>query len=145
MAEQMSMHGVHPRVRFPWWGWLRYGSGSGKPDLRCSGLLPQGSLGVLLQLELARGEILLSQFEMWTWALNNAFVPEGYSGCEDAEQKQRLGTLDQAVIEASWERMFNLCSGDDEFWGQRSNRWIQACFPVLRESDVRGCKRFTAR
>jgi hypothetical protein len=143
-------------VSTPWWGWHSWGGKRcGRPDLRSSGLTTRGERSTLIELNLAASHVLLSQFEMWVaGALKDQLLEECEADARFYCFKERrviypqfpggrAPTSDEKG--ASWERIFDLDFGGDEWWGPREGRWIQACYPVLRLADVVSVKRFVAR
>jgi hypothetical protein len=154
LTEQLNTR-LGTSVVTPWWGWHSWGGKRcGRPDLRSTAHMPRGAKSTLLELKLAASEVLLSQFEMWIRALNDDRVPE--SEADDSvycvEERRivypqfpqgREPTNEER--RASWERMFDLDFGCDQWWGPREERWIQACYPLLRLADVVSVQRFVAR
>lgn len=142
---------VGASVTTPWWGWHSWGKRHGRPDLRYADHMPRGTKSVRLELMIDSNEVVLSQFEMWIWVLDGGFVPERQA--EDSRYSVREKRLiypqgrkpTARERRSSWQRIFDLRCGSVHYWGRHSERWIQACYPVLRISDVVSTKLFVAR
>lgn len=138
-------------VKTPWWGWHSWGKRNGRPDLRCGNHMPRGTKSILLELMINSNEVVLSQFDMWNWALDGEFVPARQAEVWHYSVKERRRIYPQGHVPTakerrlSWQRIFDLRSGSVHYWGRHSERWIQACFPVLRVSDVVSTKLFVAK
>jgi len=122
----------------PLWLWVRYGERNPRPDLRCGWHLPRGEQGVLLTLEIPRERVLLSQFEMWNWVLNGYYVPfvEPDGRGEGNSPEKTL---------ASWDRIFELDFGDEEWWGPVESRQIQGCTPWIERSEIQDVLPFVSK
>lgn len=132
---------------YPIWGWFRYSESTSRPDLRCKWLLPRGTRGCLLKIDIPDSEVLLSQFEMWTWVMRGQLLP---LNCDDKQCScnnisKTPHDINSRKVSDSWEAIFDLNAGCEMFWGLRDSRAIQACFPVLRIEHVKDIRLFTAR
>ena len=73
MADQMERRLKVPRPSkdaMPIWAWYQWEGKRSKPDLRSAGHVPQGGKGVRLELQVADGRVLLSDFDLWHYVLN---------------------------------------------------------------------------
>ncbi len=89
-------------------------------------------------MEIPTSRILLSDFEAWHAVLNDWFLSwnESEDDAFDRGNDQRSEEARHALIEESWNRIFDL-EGGDPFWrGQPKERAIQATFWSLERSDV---------
>lgn len=145
MSTQLGQFAESSDPSLPVWAWYSYEGSRHAPDLRRTWHLPRGSDGVLLELQVARDRLLLSQFEMWTWVMAQRFVPLDYWDWKRAELRVRHNKLKRIDIERSWCRIFDLRSGNRNFWGPYCRRSIQACLQSIKAQDVTSVKRFTAR
>lgn len=150
MTDKLN-ESIYTEVKAPWWGWHSWGKQNGRPDLRCDGHMPRGTESRLLELMLDPNEILLSHFEMWLRVLDDELVTQ----CGSDAPYYSLGAKRMIYPQghkpslkeklASWEQIFDLNFGCVIYWGRHSERWVQACFPLLRLSDVASAKPFVAR
>lgn len=145
ICQQMSQRiGYKMRVP-PIWVWYKYGGIHKKPDMRHSGYLPKGTKGVCIELEVEREDVLLSQFEMWNWILNQEYVPyDNREYCKIIQRKVQ-NALTHSEVMASWSRIFDLTFGAEEFWGGVTARWIQGCLPSIKLDWVKKVYPFHAK
>jgi hypothetical protein len=152
MARELTHRvGPPPRgVRLPLWAWVK------RPDLRSGAHLPRGSRGVLLELELPRRAVLLSDFERFHAVLNRHYL--ACSAADDARFEQRLARAGgrrhwpytralRPRVEASWSRVFGFTTRvrDPAYYGPAEEATVQAVFWELHEAQVVGTRAFTAR
>lgn len=155
IAGQMRLRLPPLHARFPLWGWcLWQGLGRPRPDLRASGHLARGTPGVRVEFDIPKDKVLLSDFDAWHCVLNKRFL----SLTED-EDNAFAAELESARVQdrwpypepfrsrvvSSWQRIFDLEAGEEEWWGAPSERSIQATFWELELSQVRHIDHFTAR
>ena len=115
MASQLRLRVGHPpdKIVYPIWVWRFFnGTKNPRPDLRTKCLLPKGTAGVLLELDLPEEQVLLSNFDAWHAVLNNH-----HHSLNDAEyeKNEALAAVkgrnhpDLVMLkEASWQRIFDL-------------------------------------
>lgn len=146
IAEQLAARLGIPAQRPPVWAWHSYdGEAKRRPDLRRSAHLPTGTRGVRIELRAPAELALLSDFRKWHCVLN------GHYCCLDAAEDARIEALDKAgnlsrgMVVGSWQRIFDLTSGAEGWWGPRDARAIQACLPRIKLDWVRRVDHFTAR
>ena len=115
MANQLRVRVGHPppSATYPIWVWKYcYGTLKPRPDLRTRCLLPKGTAGVLLELDLPENQVLLSNFDAWHAILNNHHYSPNDAEYEKIEALSALkGSNHPDLIqlkEASWERIFDL-------------------------------------
>jgi hypothetical protein len=152
MARELARRvGPPPRgVRLPLWAWVE------RPDLRSGAHLPRGSRGVLLELELPRRAVLLSNFERFHAVLNRHYL--ACSAADEARFEQRLASSGgrqrwpyaRAIrprVEASWSRVFSFAARVREpaYYGPAEEATVQAVLWELHEEQVVGARAFTAR
>lgn len=120
MANQMTER-LGPGNSYPVWAWYQYNNHKKRiPDLRSSGHLGKGTKGVRLEFWMYQNEILLSDFSLWHYPLNNIYL-----GDDDKIEKEINKYLHtnkppeiQRKIEESWCKIFNL--------KRKTNKIIQA-------------------
>lgn len=152
MARELAHRvGPPPRgVRLPLWAWVK------RPDLRSGAHLPRGSRGVLLELELPRQAVLLSDFERFHAVLNRHYL--ACSAEDEARFERRLARAGgrphwpyapsiRPRVEASWSRIFRFAPRvrDPAYYGPTEEAPVQAVFWELREEQVVDSRIFTAR
>jgi len=143
MADKMLEMGITNKRTFPVWAWYAYGGKRKKPDLRCSGHLPRDTKGACVEFEACDSEVLLSNFDHWHCVLNNWYLYKDEE--EDAYFKKYPHLLTETVVRKSWDRMFDLTFGSEDFWGTVNERPIQACVPIVYNHQIRKVVRFIAR
>jgi hypothetical protein len=115
MAEQMKARiGSPPEgVDYPIWVW-RYFQGFQRmrPDLRARCLLPRGTQGIRVELEIPDEKVLLSDFDSWHSVLNNHHYSTGddeYQEIEDLILRKGLNHPEvERLKRESWQRIFDL-------------------------------------
>jgi hypothetical protein len=120
-----------------------------KPDLRRK-YGKSGELNVLIECEIRRDRVLLSDHDSWHVILNNGYF--AHSEAEDDEWYRRLSagemSKDQAEVEKrkSWERVFDLeAIRANPEWHGKGPLQIQVTCRELYLSEVRSHRFFTAR
>ena len=159
MANQMHDRIEHPPPRgvsIPIWAWQQYdGSQRKRPDLRSAGHLPSGTRGYRIGFTIPEDHVLLSDFEMWHYALNYSFLAPSESDAETFDQLHPNLTCswhdpptDQDVdyaIKNSWHRMFDLDWNDPCISLPKDQKSIQATLWQLEKSWVTTVEEFVAR
>lgn len=134
----------------PLWAWYQYaGSRRRKPDLRSGGYLPKGERGVRLELEMDERAVLLSDFDLWHYVLNDWYLPASVEDAETfaawlAQGAEPEGPHRQAIV-ASWRRIFAIEWAARGIAEAKSDKAIQATFWELRLENVRQVQAFVAR
>ena len=112
---------------------------------------------MLLELGVSPDRVLLSDFELWHYALNYWYLPATIREGEAFEKKVESRGLsfykDKPLPDASlheeivrsWERIFDLDFAEPELASPRKGKSIQATLWELRASDVQSVREFTAR
>jgi len=151
MRPRLSPH----HAGFSLWGWYQWqGTKQCQPDLRASGHLAKGLLGVRIEVELPEASILLSDFNSWHCVLNRCYL-----SINEQEDESFVRELERAGVEqrwpypepfhlrvvSSWQRIFDLEAGDVKWWGPLSQRSIQATFWELTVPQIRRVHIFRAR
>jgi hypothetical protein len=139
MVRQMDFRGLVKPVKeakYPFWAWYKYSAEKAKPDLRHAAHAPRGTKCVCLELELPDNSVLLSNFDLWHFVLNNRPI------LPDENWEQLCDEFDsfppdkqEMVKQKSWETIFY--DFDDSP--------IQATFWKLELQTVRDVRFFTAR
>ena len=145
MAKQMTERIGTDQQKCPTFAWYKYFEKHRKPDLRQSCHLPPGIPGIRVELEIDEEKILLSQFEMWNSILNRDYISENERDNQKYCELVDTGKGTNKMIVDSWDRIFDLQFGDWRWWGERSERGIQACIGSVSIEQVRKIDFFIAR
>ena len=159
IADQMRERIGKPSsacISIPIWAWQQYdGIRRKRPDLRSSGHLPTGTRGYRIGFTIADASVLLSDFELWHYALNYWYLPTSESDAEafdTCHQNLRCSWSnpppDQRVnsaIKHSWQRMFDLDWHDPYVTAPNDQKSIQATLWQLEVSWVTIVDEFVAR
>ena len=159
MAIQMRDRIGRPpstRVSIPIWAWQQYdGTHKKRPDLRCSGHLPVGTRGYRIGFVAPENHVLLSDFDLWHYALNYWYLASSESDAEvfdkhhpNLECTWSAPPADHQIdsaIKRSWHRMFDLDWHDPYVTGRKNEKSIQATLWQLDESWVTTVDEFVAR
>ncbi len=163
LADRMdAMIGGRPsKMSLPLWAWQQCNNAANaRPDLRSSGYLPRGTQGVRIEFEIDKGDVVLSDFELWHFVMNGHYIADNEEDCDafDASVAKKwrysgcwsgkLSSSHRRRIKASWEKIFDLDSVRDEKWHGPSGRdaaAIQATVWFIDIGMVRQVDEFTAR
>lgn len=120
---------------YPIWVWKR------RVNRNESSLLPKGTKGVILTLEIPDEQILWSDFNFWHHVLNNWSI----TGSEEEDIR-----LDESGedFRYTWERIFDFDwyrNADPEWVGELNEEWIQGVTPKITMDMVRKVTRFIAK
>ncbi len=150
MAGELRKKVRPPRgVKLPLWAWVA------RPDLRTAAHLPAGARGALLELEIPRAQVLISDFERFHAVLNRHYLPRGQADDERFERAAARASAGawpfdrrlRAMVEKSWRRIFSQAASmrDARYWGPPALAPLQAVFWELPRDAVRSSKYFSAR
>lgn len=133
---------------YPIWGWYINSGSNKKPDLRRSAYGKPGKQMVCMRLEIPDNKVLLSDFDLWHYVLNNWYLGDSTNVTELDDEWKWLETLSeverQKKIEESWDDIFNI---GEEFINTFSTfgDYIQATFWELHLDYVEDVQIFRAR
>ncbi len=160
MTRQMRQRIGPPPTRDskPIWAWYQWrGDRQRKPDLRCGGHLERGQKGVRVEFAVEDSRVLLSDFDLWHFALNYWYLPTSEADGDVFERKlaaegQSFFTTKplpieryHRAIEASWNRIFDLDFLGEGITSPRKQKCLQACLWEVFLADVTDVTEFTAR
>lgn len=152
LIKQLNKKDEKPEnVQLPIWAWFRFNGKEKKPDLRHSCYGYRGDKMVCLELEIPDDKVLLSDFDLWHFPLNNwwlddCFYPNyGEEEHDKAHQWFKTLTKEEQIKEKekSWEQIFNIEPFEND-WILRG-KYVQAVFWELRIEDIKKVQFFTAR
>lgn len=149
-AQMRKRLGAGATQGYPVWVWYQYSDASHRrPDLRHTAHLPKGVQGVRIELEVPEDKLLLSDFELWHYPLNNWYLPCSEADGERFEQSLAKSGPSPSRIqkekEKSWERVLDLEFSDPDIAEERSKKSIQACLWEVTLDQVVNVDTFTAR
>lgn len=138
-------------VDYPIWAWYRFNGKEKKPDLRHSCYGCRGEKMVCLELEIPDEHVLLSDFDLWHFPLNNwwlydCFKPDfGEKEWDEAHEEFAKLSKDEQIRrkEKSWERIFDIEPFEND-WIVKG-KYVQAIFWELKLEYVKKVQYFTAR
>ena len=138
MMKQMN-HRIegYNGIDYPIWVWKR------RVNRNESALLPKGTKGVILTLEIPEDQILWSEFEGWHFVLNNDPFTES-----EEEWKIYLENKDSFPVEKTWTKIFDfelLRSLDNSWNGKFDEEWIQGVTPKITMDMIKKVTRFIAK
>ncbi|MEZ4755133.1 MAG: DUF3841 domain-containing protein [Bdellovibrionota bacterium] len=140
---------------YPIWAWYqRYSAEKAMPDLRHSEYRSIDTPSVRVEISVKNTRVLLSDFILWNFALNNWQIPKSTADSENWEKllekighanKHKSGDLPEKfkrALKKSWRRIFQEIILPDHLPDTKSHldKSIQACLWEIRIEDVR---RFT--
>ncbi|MFZ2488784.1 MAG: DUF3841 domain-containing protein [Anaerolineae bacterium] len=133
MKEQMIRRIGEPPLPGvnPVWGWYQYQSArKRRPDLRQAAHVKSGEKAVRLALELPDAGVLLSDFDLWHYVLNDWHLP--------------LHEQDQSA-DNQWEKIFDLDWYAEGIADPREQKSIQATFWSIEYAAIREMTWFIGR
>lgn len=157
MAEQMTQRlGLPPTgCELPIWAWYQWlNVKRAKPDLRTGGFLPAGQIGVRICLMIDEQQVLLSDFDLWHYVLNQWYLGTTLADMEAFEvqygqinnaHQTGLPTAAQQKIHASWQRIFDVDWHSPGIADPKPAKSLQATIWEVRLEQVVSCETFIAR
>ncbi len=159
MMQQMDKCiGVRPFPDcYPVWAWYQYNDAKRKkPDLRRCAHLQKGLKGVRIEIEKNDKNILLSDFDLWHFPLNqwnisdneeedNAFdkMLEEEEG-ENARFSHLPSTIKKQIVK-TWDKIFDMDYSEEYATLPKECKSIQATFWTLSVDEIVKVEYFTAR
>lgn len=158
IAEMEQRLGKRPQPNsYPIWAWYQWqDSQKRKPDLRFRGIGNKGEKSVLLEIEKANNQVLLSDFELWHSVLNEWCITDNEleddlfnqalarAGVEFCDKYAYPTELRQQMI-ASWQKIFDMDYCSEYSSHPFEQKSIQATFWRLSLEEVRNVRFFTAK
>ena len=159
IADQMRERIGQPpsaRTSVPIWAWQQYdGIHRKRPDLRSSGHLPVGTRGYRIGFTAPDELVLLSDFELWHYALNYWYLATSeldaeafnskYSNLRCSWVSPPTSRQVDSTIKLSWDRIFDLDWHDQYVTGPMNEKSIQATLWQLDIKWVTTVDEFVAR
>jgi len=150
MRHQMARRLPGYQGDWPVWVWVKWDKTSPRPDISAEGHFPHGQKGVMLECLIPQESVLISDFELWHFVMNNQYLSLSEAESEKWEARAASGTITPATLleekEKSWEKIFDFTSPRDPDWiGDKSEAQLQGCIESLRLDQIVTVTPFTAR
>ena len=165
MGQQMLSAGLMPPegVHYPVWAWYQWEGIRKRRDMREGGHAKRGERIVQLTVEIEDKDILLSDFDLFHYVINDWYLPVnekddlafeakheslGYSFRDLQDHDIQTEEMNQLrdEIRASWNRALLLDIEDDGWlYGRNEKKSIQATFWELRLDQVKKAEVFIAK
>ena len=147
---QMTQRVEKPKKnkQYPVWAWFQHeNQNKRRPDLRKTGSLPSGTVGYRIEIEKDLKDILLSDFELWHYVLNEwCFVlSEEDDEKFEKEKKNKSHEYIKSRMEKSWEKIFDMDFHLKDYALPFQEKSIQATFWELKLEEVIKVDKFIAR
>ena len=138
-------------IQYPIWAWYRFNSKEKKPDLRHSCYGVHGDKMVCLELEVPDEKVLLTDFDLWHFVLNDWWLDQCFYDEYSEDEYDRNHAIFNALSEEeqrtekekSWEQILNIEPYEND-WIARG-QYVQAVFWELKKEYVKKVQFFTAR
>ena len=145
LSRQMeSRIGSAPEnVRYPVWAWHQWEGKRKRMDQRLSGYAERGTPLVHITFEAEPDFFLLSDFDMWHIVLANQYVARNEAEWDMFYENNPHP--DQADVEPSWERIFDLSQYTPDWDCEPEKKSIQATLWQIEMSQVKKVEHFLAK
>lgn len=134
-------------VSYPIWAWYRRDGKEKKPDLRSSGYETSGVKCVCIELEIPDEKVLLSDFDLWNYVLNNWWLDDSKSEEEYDKLYEWFDVLPyeerERMKRESWKKIFDITPERSDWYCK--GEYVQAIFWELKREYVKKIQYFTAR
>ena len=161
---QWLMHKMNEKIGepefpecYPIWAWFQYHNVKRrKPDLRCSAHLTKGQKGVRIEIHKKESEVLLSDFDLWHYALNYWKINDNEQEAKKFDlllEKNKIKSIDKEnytieikqEIEKSWDKILDMNYAPKYSAQPFEEKSIQATFWTLSTDEIIKVEEFTAR
>ncbi|HEV8658155.1 MAG TPA: DUF3841 domain-containing protein [Thermoanaerobaculia bacterium] len=140
MRDQLMTRLGRPpaHITYPTWAWLQYKSADRpRPDLRHSAHLSPGTQGVVIEFEIAPEHVLLSDFDLWHYVLNDSYLPAHRGDDRDSPSSRER--------RRSWERIFDMSFSSNDVAVPFAQKSVQASLWQIPLEAVKSVREFIAR
>lgn len=158
IAEMEQRLGKRPLPNcYPIWAWYQWqDSQKRKPDLRFRGIGNKDEKSVLLEIEKADNQVLLSDFGLWHSVLNEYCITDNEleddlfnqtlarAGIDFSDKNAYPTELRQQMIE-SWQKIFDMSYCSEYSSQPFEQKSIQATFWSLSLWEIKSVRFFTAK
>ena len=148
IPEMEKRIGKRPNgVSYPVWAWHTRDWQYKKPDLRQAGYDTPGTKCVCIELEVPDNEVVLSDYDVWHFILNDWYFDNSMNEEEwDSKHKYYDRLSPEKKLEKklkSWQGVFNITPYESDWFCR--GRYIQATFWVLKSSYIKKVQYFVAK
>ena len=148
IIEMEKRIGKRPNgVSYPVWAWHTRDWQYKKPDLRQAGYDTPGTKCVCIELEVPDNEVVLSDYDVWHFILNDWYFDNSRNEEEwDSKHKYYDRLSPEKKLEKklkSWQGVFNITPYESDWFCR--GRYIQATFWVLKSSYIKKVQYFVAK
>ena len=148
IIEMEKRIGKRPNgVSYPVWAWHTRDWQYKKPDLRQAGYDTPGTKCVCIELEVPDNEVVLSDYDVWHFILNDWYFDNSMNEEEwDSKHKYYDRLSPEKKLEKklkSWQGVFNITPYESDWFCR--GRYIQATFWVLKSSYIKKVQYFVAK
>lgn len=143
MIDQMKIRiGKSPNgIKYPIWCWFMWEGRWYRPDKRRSGYGPRGTPLIVIEMDIPKSEILLSDFDLWHYPLNNWYLPASEQDDMKLDENEKLLTM-----EKSWCRVFDINKEDDGYlYGKNNSKSIQGTIWEIKSEYIMNIQKFIAK
>ncbi|WMJ22919.1 DUF3841 domain-containing protein [Paludicola sp. MB14-C6] len=131
-------------VKYPIWAWYSWEGKRKKSNKRRKGYAERGTPVVLITLDIPDQKVLLSDFDLWHYALNHWYLPTSEEDNANFESQEEMQKED--LIQKSWQHIFDISSKYTEYICTNPNKkWIQATFWELKSDNIISIEKFIAK
>lgn len=118
----------YPRGQYPVWLWTK------RPDFRSYKVTEDS---VLLEVDLSPKAVLISHFDAWHMILNGTYLSLNQKEDKQYSNLSITRRAEKKIIEASWNRVFNVSKlKRSKAWGGKFYS-LQACTAEIKLTEVR--------
>lgn len=148
LSKHLEEKDANPNgVSYPIWAWYRRDGKEKKPDLRRSEYETSGVKCVCIELEVPDKKVLLSDFDLWHYVLNNWWLDDSKNEEEFNELYKWFDTLPyeerEKLKRESWEKIFDIAFEKNDWYCK--GKYVQAIFWELKREYIKKIQYFTAR
>ena len=148
IIEMEKRIGKRPNgVSYPVWAWHTRDWQYKKPDLRQAGYDTPGTKCVCIELEVPDNEVVLSDYDVWHFILNDWYFDNSMNEEEwDSKHKYYDRLSPEKKLEKklkSWQGVFNITPYESDWFCR--GRYVQATFWVLKSSYIKKVQYFVAK
>lgn len=150
MKKQLAIKTGINKEYHPVWAWTK------RPDLRRCGYLEKGKKGVLIEFEIDKREVLISDFDLWHYVLNYWYLPNSMEDGDKFEEELKSKGMSyykqkplpepyDIIIENSWLKIFDLDWCAEDITSKQDDKIFQAVFWELKLEQIKNIRKFTAK